>query len=59
MARTSADFSSVIAGAIQKYANVVPTVTVDAGAKMKVFFAEDVRLSTYMATRDLTWVRER
>jgi type IV secretory pathway VirB10-like protein len=58
MARTSADFSSVIAGAIQKYANVVPTVTVDAGAKMKVFFAEDVRLSTYMATRDLTWVRE-
>ena len=59
MARTSGDFSSVIAGAIQKYANVVPTVTVDAGVKMKVFFAEDVRLSAYMATRDLTWVRER
>lgn len=59
MARTSADFSSVIAGAIQKYANVVPTVTVEAGAKMKVFFAEDVRMSPYMATSDLTWVRER
>jgi type IV secretory pathway VirB10-like protein len=57
MARTSADFSSVIAGAIQKYANVVPTVTVESGAKMKVFFTEDVRMSPYMATGDLTWVR--
>jgi len=59
MARTSAYFSSVIAGAIQKYANVVPTVTVESGAKTKVFFAEDVRMSPYMATSDLTWVRER
>jgi type IV secretory pathway VirB10-like protein len=59
MARTSGDFSTVIAGAIQKYANVVPTVTVEAGSKMKVFFAEDVRLSPYMATRDLSWLRDR
>jgi type IV secretory pathway VirB10-like protein len=57
MARTSGDFSTVMTGAIQKYANVVPTVTVEAGAKMKVFFAEDVRLSPYMATSDLAWVR--
>ena len=56
MARTSGNFSSVIAGVIQKYANVVPTVTVEPGAKMKVFFAEDVRMSPYMATRDLAWV---
>jgi type IV secretory pathway VirB10-like protein len=59
MARTSADFSTVIAGVIQKYANVVPTLTVESGAKMKVFFAEDVRMSPYMATHDLTWVRKR
>lgn len=58
MARTSGNFSSVIAGVIQKYANVVPTVTVEPGTKMKVFFAEDVRLSPYVATRDLTWVRQ-
>ena len=57
MARTSADFSSVIAGVIQKYANVVPTVTVTAGTKMKVFFSEDVRMSPYLATRDLSWMR--
>jgi type IV secretory pathway VirB10-like protein len=59
MARTSTNFSSVMAGVIQKYANVVPTVTIDAGAKMKVFFAEDVRMSPYLPTRDLAWVRGR
>jgi type IV secretion system protein VirB10 len=59
MARTSGNFSTVIGGVIQKYANVVPTVTVEPGAKMKVFFAEDVRMSPYMSTRDLTWARER
>jgi Bacterial conjugation TrbI-like protein len=59
MARTSADFSTVMSGVIQKYANVVPTVTVEAGAKMKVFFSEDIRLSPYMPTSNLTWVQER
>ena len=58
MARASGNFSTVISGVIQKYANVVPTVTVASGSKMKVFFAEDVRLSPYLATRDLRWVRE-
>jgi type IV secretion system protein VirB10 len=57
MARASGNFSTVIGGVIQKYANVVPTVTVAAGAKMKVFFAEDVRLSPYLRTRDLRWAR--
>jgi type IV secretion system protein VirB10 len=57
MARASGNFSTVIGGVIQKYANVVPTVTVAAGAKVKVFFAEDVRLSPYLRTRDLRWVR--
>ena len=59
MARTSADLSTVMSGVIQKYANVVPTVTVEAGAKMKVFFSEDIRLSPYMPTSNLTWVQER
>ncbi len=58
LARTSSDFSTVLAGVIQKYANVVPTITVAAGSKMKVFFAEDVRLSPYGLTADLSWVRE-
>jgi type IV secretion system protein VirB10 len=57
MARASGNFSTVIGGVIQKYANVVPTVTVAAGAKMKVFLAEDVRLSPYLRTRDLRWAR--
>jgi len=58
MARTSADFSNVVSGVIQKYANVVPTITIEAGSKLKVFFSEDVRLSPYMKAADLTWVKE-
>jgi type IV secretory pathway VirB10-like protein len=58
MARTSANFSTVLAGMIEKYANVVPTVTVESGSKMKVFFAEDVRLSPYARSADLSWMRE-
>jgi type IV secretory pathway VirB10-like protein len=57
LGRTSSNFSNVLAGIIQRYGNVVPTVTVEPGAKMKVFFSEDVRLSTYMLARDLSWVR--
>jgi len=56
-ARASANFSQVVAGVIQKYANVVPTVTVEPGATMKIFFAEDVRMSPYLSTSDLSWVR--
>jgi type IV secretory pathway VirB10-like protein len=57
MARTSTNMSQVVAGIIQRYGNVVPTITVEAGSKMKVFFAEDVRISPYMHSRDLSWVR--
>ncbi len=57
MARTSTNMSNVVAGIIQRYGNVVPTITVEAGSKMKVFFAEDVRMSPYMNSRDLSWVR--
>jgi type IV secretion system protein VirB10 len=56
-ARTSSNLSHVVAGVIQKYANVVPTVTVEPGAKMKVFFAEDVRVSSYLTTAELSRIR--
>jgi type IV secretory pathway VirB10-like protein len=56
-ARTSSNFSAVVAGVLGRYANVVPTVTVEPGAKLKVFFAEDVWLSPYMRTADLSFVR--
>lgn len=49
--QTSNNFSKVLASVIGRYANVVPTVTVPPGTKMKIFFAEDVRLSPYRATR--------
>ncbi len=57
MARTSMNLSQVVSGILARYGNVVPTITVEAGATMKVFFAEDVRMSPYMLARDLSWVR--
>lgn len=50
--RTSDNFSKVLASVIGRYANVVPTVTVEPGAKMKIVFAEDVRLSAYRPARE-------
>lgn len=58
-ARTSTNLSTVVAGVIQKYANVVPTITVEPGAAMKVFFSEDVRMSPYLTTSELSWLRGR
>ncbi|MGD0839365.1 MAG: TrbI/VirB10 family protein, partial [Polyangia bacterium] len=46
-ARTSMNMSQVVAGILSRYGNVVPTVTVEAGTKMKVFFAADVRMTPY------------
>jgi type IV secretory pathway VirB10-like protein len=59
MARTSSNFSAVVGNVINRYGNVVPTVTVQPGTKMKVFFSEDVMLSPYMRTSDLSWVKAR
>jgi type IV secretion system protein VirB10 len=57
VARTSMNMSQVVAGILARYGNVVPTITVDPGSKMKVIFAEDVRMSPYMRSRDLSWVK--
>jgi type IV secretion system protein VirB10 len=56
-ARTSMNTSQVVAGILARYGNVVPTITVEAGSTMKVFFAEDVRMTPYMRSGDLTWVK--
>jgi type IV secretion system protein VirB10 len=57
MARTSMNLSQVVSGILARYGNVVPTITVDAGATMKVFFAEDVQMSPYGLAQDLSWVK--
>jgi type IV secretory pathway VirB10-like protein len=56
-ARTSMNTSQVVAGILARYGNVVPTITVEPGSTMKVFFAEDVRMTPYMRSGDLTWVK--
>ncbi len=57
MSRTSQNFSNVVNAVIQRYANVVPTVTIKEGTKLKCYFTQDVELTPFMATRDLSWVR--
>jgi type IV secretory pathway VirB10-like protein len=57
LARTSANFSTVLAGILQRYANVVPTETVEPAMPLKVFFAEDVKMSPYMRSSELSWMR--
>ena len=53
----SSSLGNVVGGVLQRYANVIPTVSVPPGTRMKVFFAEDVRMSSYMRSSDLSWMR--
>jgi type IV secretory pathway VirB10-like protein len=57
LSRTSQNFANVVNAVIQRYANVVPTVTIKEGTKLKCYFTQDVALTPFMATRDLSWVR--
>jgi len=57
LSRTSQNFSNVVNAVIQRYANVVPTVTIKEGTKLKCYFTQDVALTPFMATRELSWVR--
>jgi|GEM_PF-3503215 type IV secretory pathway VirB10-like protein len=57
MSRTSQNFANVVNAVIQRYANVVPTVTIKEGTKLKCYFTQDVALTPFMATRNLSWVR--
>jgi type IV secretion system protein VirB10 len=50
LGRTSSNLATVVAGILNRYGNVVPTITVEPGAKLKVYFAEDVILTPYRAT---------
>jgi type IV secretory pathway VirB10-like protein len=59
LARTSQNFNHVADAVIQRYANVVPTVTIREGTKVKVYFTQDVQLSPFMATEDRSWVKGR
>ena len=57
LSRTSQNFANLVNAVIQRYANVVPTVTIKEGTKLKCYFTQDVALTPFMATRDLSWVR--
>ncbi len=59
MARTSQNFNHVADSVIQRYGNVVPTVTIREGTKLKMYFTQDVMLTPFMATGDLSWMKGR
>ncbi len=59
LARTARNFNQVADAVIQRYANVVPTVTIREGTKLKVYFTQDVMLTPFMETGELAWVKGR
>jgi type IV secretory pathway VirB10-like protein len=56
-ARTSSNFATIVGGVLQRYANVVPTISVPPGTSLKFYFSEDVRVSPYMRSAELSWMR--
>jgi hypothetical protein len=59
LGRTSNNLSNVVAGIVGRYGNVVPTISIEPGAKLKIYFDEDVLVSPYMLTSELAYLRER
>lgn len=41
---------------LDKYTNVLPTITLNPGQRVKVYFSEDVLVNGYMPTEGLRWV---
>jgi type IV secretion system protein VirB10 len=54
--KVSDRLSQVTEKILDKYANVVPTITLKNGQRMKVYFSEDVLVNGYMPTSQLNWV---
>ena len=57
MAQMAQNFGQVAGQIIQRYSNVVPTITLPPGKKLKVYFTSDVVVSPYLRTADLSWVQ--
>lgn len=55
--QTSQQLQAVTQKVMDRYGNVVPTVRLKAGSRIKIYFTEDVRLNAYMPSRDLRWVQ--
>jgi type IV secretion system protein VirB10 len=56
-AGASQSFNEVTKRILDRYANIVPTISLEQGARVKVFFTEDVQVNEYMPTSALRWVR--
>ncbi len=58
-AQASQNFAQVMGNIVAAYANVVPTVTIPVGKKVKIYFTQDTVVSGFMDSRNLSFVRAR
>ena len=54
---TTDNFEKILNTIMQRYTNIVPTITVDAGKKVKVYLADDVEISPYSRIDERSYAR--
>ena len=54
---TTDNFEKILNTIMQRYTNIVPTITVDAGKKVKVYLADDVEISAYSRIDERSYAR--
>jgi len=54
---TTDNFEKILNTIMQRYSNIVPTITVNAGKKMKIFLADDLELAPFARTAERSYAR--
>jgi type IV secretory pathway VirB10-like protein len=55
--RTGNALNSVVAEMVRKYSNILPTVSLKAGKRLKLYFTEDCMVNAQGSSSDLSWVQ--
>lgn len=55
--RTGNALNAVVAEMVRKYSNILPTVSLKAGKRLKLYFTEDCMANAQGASSDLSWVQ--
>ena len=54
---TTDNFEKILDTIMQRYSNIVPTITVNAGKKMKIFLAADLEFAPFARTEERSYAR--
>jgi len=57
VAAASKQFNKVTDRILASYGNMVPTIALPAGTRMKVYFSTDTKVTAFMPSSELAWVR--